>query len=134
MYRYLLLAYFLFSNVQPIESHFLDAEAINPLQERDNPHKNRVYKWGKKPTVMSKDRNWIWIYNDIPTSSIKPPKPDLTYLSNTTQVYVQISSLHDDRCGRTLHSLMTNAEFPERVNIGVVQQNDPTLDNFECDY
>ena len=78
---------------------------------------------------MSKDRNWILLYNDIPTSSIKPPKPDLTYLSNTTQVYVQISSLHDDRCGRTLHSLMTNAEFPERVNIGVVQQNDPeTID------
>ena len=59
-------------------------------------------------------------------NGLKPPHNDNTWDSNNVEIFVGISSLHDNRCGRTLHSLITQARNPSRIHIGVVQQNDDT--------
>ena len=71
--------------------------------------------------------------NDIITGDIVPPQNDgITHTLSTTQIFVGISSLRDDRCGRTLHSLMSKAEYPERVFSDIVQQNsDDIIDGID---
>ena len=96
----------------------------------------REYKYGHPPKVLVEkpdDRHYLDLENDIITGDILPPPNDgITHTLSTTQIFVGISSLRDDRCGRTLHSLMTKAEYPERVFFGITQQNDEhTIDCIE---
>ena len=84
---------------------------------------DREYKWGQPPLVLVEKpdgtRKYVELKNDIITGDILPPPNDgITHLLSTTQIFVGISSLRDDRCGRTLHSLMTKAAHPERVFFG----------------
>lgn len=97
----------------------------------------REYKYGHAPIVLVEkpdgSRKYVDLENDIITGDILPPPNDgITHLLPTTQIFVGISSLRDDRCGRTLHSLMSKAEYPQRVFFGIVQQNDDeTIDCIE---
>lgn len=43
-------------------------------------------------------------------------------------IFVSIASYRDTLCTQTLQSLYKNAEFPERINVGVCQQNDRQSD------
>ena len=97
----------------------------------------REYKFGHAPVVLVEKpdgtRKYVDLENDIINGDILPPPNDgITHLLSTTQIFVGISSLRDDRCGRTLHSLMSKAAYPERVFFGIVQQNDDkTIDCIE---
>ena len=91
---------------------------------------------GHPPVVLveKKDsRQYVELKNYEITGDILPPQNDgITHLLSTTQIFVGISSLRDDRCGRTLHSLMSKAQYPQRVFFGIVQQNDDeTIDCIE---
>ncbi len=50
-----------------------------------------------------------------------PPK-DKSYEKNDTPLFIGISAFRDNRCPATLYNLFTKAKYPERINIGVVQQ------------
>ncbi len=50
-----------------------------------------------------------------------PPK-DKSYEKNDTPLFIGISAFRDNRCSKTLYNLFTKAKYPERINIGVVQQ------------
>eukprot|EP00484_Ammonia_sp_Unknown_P000235 CAMPEP_0197023138 /NCGR_PEP_ID=MMETSP1384-20130603/3927_1 /TAXON_ID=29189 /ORGANISM="Ammonia sp." /LENGTH=490 /DNA_ID=CAMNT_0042451315 /DNA_START=9 /DNA_END=1478 /DNA_ORIENTATION=+ len=93
----------------------------------------REYRFGKPPIVLVEKeggREYVELKNDIVSGA--PPHDGITHTLSTTQIFVGISSLRDDRCGRTLHSLMSKAEHPERVFFGITQQNDDeTIDCVE---
>ena len=38
-------------------------------------------------------------------------------------IFVSIASYRDENCPKTLYSLFKNAKYPERVFVGICQQN-----------
>merc|ERR550532_2289298 len=97
-------------------------------------HAREYTKYGRPPVALREKpgekpddppiREYFELKNDIIEGDILPPPNDgIAHTLPTTQIFVGISSLRDDRCGRTVHSLMTSAEHPERVFLGIVQQN-----------
>jgi len=76
--------------------------------------------------VISKDNAWLEIKHDPSLLDHRPPPPDDSYLSSDSVIFVSLASLHDWRCGRTLHDFFAKAEHPERIIAGVVTQNKPS--------
>ena len=60
-----------------------------------------------------------------------PPKGD-AHVRNETKIHMLISAFRDPRCGQTLANAYLRARHPERVYVGVVQQNLPDKDKFDC--
>lgn len=62
----------------------------------------------------------------------REPKPIVApdFLQSAS-IYVGIAAYRDPLCGNTLKSLFANAKHPDRVSVGVVQQNDAKVD-VEC--
>jgi len=80
----------------------------------------------EKAQVKSKDGEWIYIYNHHPSESDNPPPlADEAHLSPDSVIFVSLASLHDPRCGRTMYDFLTHAEYPERIQFGVVAQDRP---------
>jgi hypothetical protein len=52
-----------------------------------------------------------------------PPETD-SWTKNDTTIMVSISSFRDFRCPATLYNLFSKADHPDRVFMGVIQQND----------
>jgi len=55
-----------------------------------------------------------------------------TKVNGKPTIFVSVASYRDSRCTGTLESLFNRAEFPERVFVGVVQQNSPISGDKEC--
>ena len=53
--------------------------------------------------------------------------PDEVLMLET--IYVSIASYRDYRCPHTLEALFTQAAYPERIRVGIVDQLDPTEDS-----
>lgn len=48
-------------------------------------------------------------------------------------IFVSIASYRDSKCSLTLNSLFQNAKYPQRINVGICQQNDEKNDShIEC--
>lgn len=80
---------------------------------------------------MSKDIGWKPYDPSIETSigTPYPPKTD-SWSRNETTLYVTISSFRDKLCPITLYNLFTKALHPNRITVGVVQQN--LDDDIDC--
>jgi hypothetical protein len=78
-------------------------------------------------TFMGKDIGQVkeYIYVDDP----KPPKAVLSD-PETSLMFVSIASFRDKLCPQTLFRLFTKAKFPNRLRVGLVQQNDD--DDGDC--
>lgn len=66
---------------------------------------------------------WIALVDDDKAPLPPPPKTDSWKRSDTT-LFIGVSSFRDKRCPQTLVNYFTKAKYPQRVTIGVVQQND----------
>lgn len=60
------------------------------------------------------------------------PEPYENYSGDKETVFVSVASYRDAACPMTLRSLFENASHPDRVFVGVCQQNDETLDK-DCE-
>jgi len=60
-----------------------------------------------------------------------PPKDD-AHIRNDTKVHMLLSAFRDPRCGQTVANSFLRARHPERIYVGIVQQNLPDKDKFDC--
>jgi len=71
-----------------------------------------------------------------PPAYAPPPGMDLddlgTKVSGRPTVYVSVASYRDSRCTGTINSIFERAQYPDRVFVGVVQQNSPGSGDSEC--
>jgi hypothetical protein len=51
------------------------------------------------------------------------PQPISPQISAKPSIYVAVASFRDTRCGQTIVNLLSKAKYPERIRIGIVQQN-----------
>lgn len=65
---------------------------------------------------------WIALVDDDSDPEPYPPKTDSWKHSDTT-MFIGVSSFRDKRCPNTLKNYFTKAKYPERLTVGVVQQN-----------
>eukprot|EP01036_Dinobryon_divergens_P044917 gene44917-59954_t len=72
---------------------------------------------------MSKDIGWI-LYEESKGPKPYPPKSD-SWRRNDSTIFLTIASFLDKLCAVTLFNLYSKALHPERVFVGVVQQNAP---------
>ena len=71
---------------------------------------------------MDKDLGWIKFQE--PTGSWKPYPPKTnSWKSNSTTLFVMIASFRDKLCPVTLYNMFSKAAHPDRLFVGVVQQN-----------
>lgn len=117
------------------------------IYRRDPRYLSSIVAWGLllalvsfpkwSPTVEAKvvangamvwDGNgWISLVDDDSDPKPPPPKTDSWKTPGAT-IFLGISSFRDKRCPATLQNYLTKAKHPERVVIGVVQQNDGEQD------
>lgn len=96
----------------------VNLESINP-KASDNDH--------GPSTFMGKDIGQVKEY--IYANDAKPPKAILTD-PKTSTVFVSIASFRDRLCPQTLFRLFTKSQHPDRLRVGLVQQNDD--DDEDC--
>lgn len=72
---------------------------------------------------------WIALWDDDQAPRPPPPKTD-SWRDPGATLYVGVSSFRDHRCPQTLYNYFTKAKHPERITVGVVQQND--RDDVDC--
>lgn len=66
---------------------------------------------------------WIALVDDDSNPQPPPPKSN-SWKRPDTSLFVGVSSFRDKRCPQTLVNYFTKAKFPERLTVGVVQQNE----------
>lgn len=66
---------------------------------------------------------WIALWDDD-TAPLPPPPKTSSWKRSDASIFVGVSSFRDRRCPQTLVNFFTKAKYPERVTVGVVQQND----------
>jgi len=75
-------------------------------------------------------------WNRIEDSMYKfgnPVKPILTpNIKKDSSIFVTISHYRDARCASTVDYLFKKAKYPNRVNIGIIQQRHTEQDKFNC--
>eukprot|EP00472_Partenskyella_glossopodia_P003541 CAMPEP_0197515742 /NCGR_PEP_ID=MMETSP1318-20131121/778_1 /TAXON_ID=552666 /ORGANISM="Partenskyella glossopodia, Strain RCC365" /LENGTH=544 /DNA_ID=CAMNT_0043064195 /DNA_START=382 /DNA_END=2016 /DNA_ORIENTATION=- len=60
-----------------------------------------------------------------------PPKDDL-HVRNDTKLHMLLSAFRDPRCGQTVANAFIRATHPNRIYVGIVQQNLEEKDEFDC--
>ncbi|CAM9251612.1 unnamed protein product [Chrysoparadoxa australica] len=70
---------------------------------------------------------WLFLVDNPDAQRPYPPKSD-SWKSWETTIFIGISSFRDRRCPATLFNYFSKAEYPERIRIGVVQQNNADED------
>ena len=90
---------------------------------------------GKEPCVFvgKNDGQWVPLYENPYAESVSPyPPQSESWKEPTTTLMISISSFRDKLCPRTLYNIYTRSEYPQRIIVGVVQQNERTdVDCFE---
>ena len=80
---------------------------------------------------MSKDIGWKAYDPSVETSiGIPFPPTSNSWNDSDTTLYVTISSFRDKLCPITLYNLYTKALYPNRITLGVIQQN--LDDDIDC--
>jgi len=83
---------------------------------------HRVGEWNE-PNLVLVGKDWL-IPDPPPEGAPKPHPPyDDRWKKNDTTIVALIASFRETRCGDTLYNFFTKAAHPDRVFIGVVQQN-----------
>jgi hypothetical protein len=82
-------------------------------------------KWND-PNLVLQNGKWRVMPDPDPNAPKPHPPYDLKHTQNDTTIIVLIASFRETRCKDTLFNFMTQATFPQRVYIGVVQQNEIT--------
>jgi hypothetical protein len=71
------------------------------------------------------DGNWEVIIEETSGSQPQPyPPTSDSWKSNSTTLHIAISSFRDKLCPRTLYNIFSKSAHPERITVGVVQQNE----------
>lgn len=65
------------------------------------------------------------------TSSTVSP-PTVSPLTSPATIFVSIPSYRDTDCSKTLHSLFANADHPDRIFVGLYEQNHPDHPDENC--
>lgn len=79
------------------------------------------------PNICNDGTGWRVIPD--PYKFHEPPKPyDDKWNSEKASIVVLISALRESRCPKTIADLVSKAKHPERINFGIVQQNDEMAD------
>jgi Glycosyltransferase (GlcNAc) len=83
----------------------------------------------KKPTggKVWDGNGWNSLIDDTDAQQPWPPN-STSWKSKDTTVFIGVSSFRDRRCPKTLYNFYSKAKHPERVYVGVVQQNDADED------
>ncbi|CAM9805657.1 unnamed protein product, partial [Choristocarpus tenellus] len=72
-----------------------------------------------------------WIALVDVDSAPQPPSPKSdSWRRKDTTIFIGVSSFRDKRCPATLYNFYTKAKYPERIVVGVVQQN--AFDDVDC--
>ena len=83
---------------------------------------------GSDPCVyLGKDKGLGWrkiIENEDPLATKPFPPKSNSWARSDTTIFVSISSFRDKLCPKTLFNIYTKAAYPERITVGVVQQNE----------
>ena len=86
------------------------------------------------PNIVIQGGKWVSIPPEIydgsdPDKYPQPPPPyDDRWKRNDTKIIVLIASFRETRCKDTLFNLFTKSAHPDRIFIGIVQQNEPNND------
>lgn len=64
-----------------------------------------------------------WVEVTRNTEGPQPYPPDSSWSDENATLWVGIAAFRDPRCGKTLYNMFTKAAFPNRIHIGLVQQN-----------
>jgi Glycosyltransferase (GlcNAc) len=79
---------------------------------------------------------WNSLIDETDAQQPWPPK-STSWKSKDTTLFIGVSSFRDRRCPKTLYNFYSKAKHPERVYIGLVQQNkdseDPDCVKGYCD-
>ena len=73
---------------------------------------------------VGRDDGWLQIDEDSTTSPKPYPPISDSWSKSDTSLFLSIASFRDKLCPRTLYNAFTKATHPERITIGVVQQNE----------
>ena len=90
------------------------------------------------PNIVIQGGEWVQISPEVydgtsPDYPQPPPPYDDRWQKNDTKIIVLIAAFRETKCKDSLVNLFSKAAFPERVHIGLVQQNHPTEDE-DCVY
>lgn len=74
------------------------------------------------PRLSMGDGTFYHLNENLDQGTSIPNKKDIS--NENSSIFVSLVSFRDgSRCGRTLYSLFSNAANPERLRVGIVQQN-----------
>ncbi|CAM9987760.1 unnamed protein product, partial [Discosporangium mesarthrocarpum] len=73
--------------------------------------------------AMVWDGNGFMALTEDDSAPLPPPPKTDSWKRSDTSIFIGVSSFRDKRCPRTLFNFYTKAKHPERIFIGVVQQN-----------
>lgn len=83
--------------------------------------------WDTPNIVLMEDNTWKQI--DFQKTYVDGPQPmppvDDRWKSNEATITILIAALREVRCATTLKDMFSNASYPYRLRVGVVQQNEP---------
>ncbi|CAM9686958.1 unnamed protein product, partial [Hapterophycus canaliculatus] len=65
---------------------------------------------------------WIALWDDD-AAPLPPPPKSTSWKRSDATLFVGVSAFRDKRCPQTLVNFFTKAKYPERLTVGVVQQN-----------
>ena len=102
---------------------------IYPQAARPDPPKTSAIYTGPKAKGGG-HRGWIDVDTFLsPAQAVAGASAAATATTNAT-IWIGIAAFRDNLCGLTLKRLFTKAESPERITVGLVQQNLP--DDPDC--
>lgn len=98
-------------------------------------------RWSPSPLLLAEAKvtpngamvwdgnGWISLWDDD-SAPLPPPPKSTSWKRSDATLFVGVSSFRDKRCPQTLVNFFTKAKYPERLTVGVVQQNDH--DDVDC--
>jgi len=85
---------------------------------------------GETCTYTGANGGWLFMDEHLPHAA-PHAAVSKSYELPTTDIFITIASFRDRLCPRTLYNIFHKAEYPDRVRVAVVQQNNPT-DDIDC--
>jgi len=86
---------------------------------------------GEACTYTGARGDWLTTDESFPHNVMYPASK--SWQDPKTDIFLTIASFRDKLCSVTLYNIFSKAEFPNRLRVAVVQQNDPEVD-VDCFY